>query len=380
MKDWKSNNLLKLTIFRAETKKRRASIYSNELLFIPKELARSELQQRTRTLSRYAKNREYHLRMLKFPVGSGRPRYVAEQMKKARACGQLNFKQALDGSQMGEDDVAIKQEEEIIDEVHEELQGSSESPQNMPELEVQGGVKNQLPDDEEISNILFDLVKQEVEENEALEEINRKIIQSQRQSVIRTTTSRLQHYPYLRWHKLDRDVLDSNAGLETPCKVKTEPEVPEIYGEFPICGNFLEVSGDFNQIEDLVEDVQEQEQEKEPQLPDGQDEPLQAQFQNTEPIIYLPQCEAALQMQIEQPQLLAEEPANNSTAAAPRSPGIGGQATNSVLRQHLMHHIVQPNTLSEELIQSNSCNNNADDRVNQNLRQPQFLETSFPPK
>ncbi|KAH8360473.1 hypothetical protein KR200_006367, partial [Drosophila serrata] len=351
----------------AETKKRRASIYSNELLFIPKELARSELQQRTRTLSRYTNNRDYHLRMLKFPVGSGRPRLVAEQMKKARVIDQPNCEQALDGSQMGEENVAIKKEEETIDEVHEQFQDPSDSSQNMPNLEVDEAVKNILPDDEEISNILFDLVKQEVEEKEALEEMNRKILQSQRQSVIMANTSRLQHYPYLRWHKPD----------QVACKIEMEAEVPESYSEFPQNGNFMEVSSDCNQMTEYVEDVQEQDMK--PELPSEQNNSLQSQFQNTATIIYLPHCEATLQMQLQQPPqiVVAEVPAENSTEAAPRSPGLVGQSTNSVLRQQLMHHIVQPATFGEEVLQSSSCNNNADDRINQNLRQPQFPET-FP--
>ncbi|KAH8258649.1 hypothetical protein KR038_003484 [Drosophila bunnanda] len=352
----------------AETKKRRESIYSNELLFIPKELARSELQQRTRTLSRYAKNREYHLRMLKFPVGSGRPRFVAEQMKKARAVDQPNSVQALDGSQLGEPDAAIKNEEETIDEIHEEFQDPNDLPQNMPNLEVEEAVKNILPDDEEISNILFDLVKKEVEENEALEEINRKILQSQRQSVIIANTSRLQHYPYLRWHKPD----------QVSCKVEMETEVPASYSEFPQSGNIMEVSIGCNQMTEHVEDVQQQ--DIKPDLPSGQNDPLQSQFQNTATIIYLPQCEATLEVQLQQPPqvVVAEVPVDNSIEAAPRSPGVEGQSTNTVLRQQLMHHIVQPATFCEEVFQSSSSNNNADDRINQNLRQPYFPET-FPP-
>ncbi|KAH8351473.1 hypothetical protein KR059_003310, partial [Drosophila kikkawai] len=384
----------------AETKKRRASIYSNELLFIPKELARSELHQRTRTLSRYAKNREYHLRMLKFPVGSGRPRIVAEQMKKAQAIDQSNSEQALDGSELSEGNLAIKREEKTT-EVHGELQDSSGLPQNMHNLQVEKGLKNQLPveeeisnilfdlvkkevveneaeevqnqlpNDEEISNILFDLVKKEVEEKEALDERNRKILQSQRQSVIITNTSRLQHYPYLRWHKPDRKILDFNSLLQFPCKVEKEPKVPVNYREIPI----MNVTSDCNQTEE-ENVVRIQEQEQNPQLPDNQEDPLQSQFQNPETIIYLPQCENELQ-----PQLVAaaEVPVDNSTGAAPMSLDPERQSTNSALRQQLIHHIVQPATLRENLLQSSSCNNNADDRINQNLRQPQFLET-FPPE
>nr|XP_017034083.2 trichohyalin [Drosophila kikkawai] len=354
----------------AETKKRRASIYSNELLFIPKELARSELHQRTRTLSRYAKNREYHLRMLKFPVGSGRPRIVAEQMKKAQAIDQSNSEQALDGSELSEGNVAIKREEEPTDEVHGELQDSSGLPQNMHNFQVEKGLKNQLPDEQEISNILFDLVKKEVVEKEALEERNRKILQSQRQSVIITNTSRLQHYPYLRWHKPDRKILDFNSLLQFPCKVEKEPEVPVNYSEIPL----MNVSSDCNQTEEESV-VRIQEQEQNPQLPDNQEDPLQSQFQNPETIIYLPQCENELQPQL----VAAEVPVDNSTRAAPMSLDPEGQSTNSALRQQLIHHIVQPATLRENLLQSSSCNNNADDRINQNLRQPQFLET-FPPE
>ncbi|EDV97791.1 GH17063 [Drosophila grimshawi] len=74
----------------AETKKRRARVHSNAHLFIPKELARSQLNRRSycssvNTLDGISRNSDYCIRMLKFPVGSGRARYVAEQMKRRKS-------------------------------------------------------------------------------------------------------------------------------------------------------------------------------------------------------------------------------------------------------------------------------------------------------
>ncbi|KAI8036624.1 hypothetical protein M5D96_010425 [Drosophila gunungcola] len=204
----------------AETKKRRASVYSNELLFIPKELARSELLQRTRTRSRYAKHREYHLRMLRFPVGSGRPRFVAKQMKEGRVDSHPHSNyQPEDGSESNDFLANVKQEE-FIEEPIEGFQNPKDLPLSMPDLRAETAVKPPLPDDEEISISLYDLVKKEVDANNATEEENRKILQSQRQSVIMSSSTKHQHYPYLCWHNPDREVLDSKMGPWEPWKPK----------------------------------------------------------------------------------------------------------------------------------------------------------------
>ncbi|XP_017002131.2 interaptin [Drosophila takahashii] len=325
----------------AETKKRRASVYSNELLFIPKELARSELQQRTRSLSRYAKNREYHLRMLKFPVGSGRPRYVAKQMKKVREDYQPTLNQPHNESETNDCQADIKVEE-FMDDPSEECQNPKELPLNMPDLGAESEeVKNQLPDDEEISIILFDLVKKEVDPNDPLEEENRRILQSQRESVIKTSKRR--HYPYLCWHSPDQEVLDFKMEL-------TKPEIQV---------GFCEANNE--EVEELA-------------LPDPEiEQPPEVENHQEEPSVIINYPEPQNQLTNETP---TEEPVEEDVPAHNFTPEDPSQSTSSVLRQQLMHHIVQPNLCSQELCQSIQSNNNAVDRVNQNLRQQQFIEPS----
>ncbi|XP_016976687.1 transcription factor SPT20 homolog [Drosophila rhopaloa] len=341
----------------AETKKRRASVYSNELLFIPKELARSELQQRTRIRSRYAKNRDYHLRMLKFPVGSGRPRFVAKQMKKGQEDNQPISKDSEDETN---DCLAEVKQEEFIEEPTEGLESAKELPMNMPDLRAESKVKHQLPDDEEISIMLYDLVKKEVDDNNDLEKMNRQILQSQRQSVIRSSSTKLQHYPYLRWHNPDRVDQDFKMGLLEQRKTKWEPEIQVGYCKV-------------NNV-DATECIREEDQGEYTQelaIPDPQVEQpsvLEPPLQQTQAI----SCH-----EIPAPEQVIEVPVNDFTPAISGSPGDSEQTTNSALRQQLMHHIVQPNLCNEEVCQSISCNNNAIDLVNQNLRQHQFAETSI---
>jgi len=151
--------------------------------------------------------------MLKFPVGSGRPRYVAKQMKKDRDDNHPISQETDNEFETNEYPVDIK-EEEFAEEPSEEIQDLGEQPLNMPDLSAECEVKTQLPDDEEISVMLFDLVKQEVETNDSSEEENRKILQSQRESVIRTSSTRRQHYPYLCWHNRNhREILSERGYL-----------------------------------------------------------------------------------------------------------------------------------------------------------------------
>ncbi|XP_016955107.1 transcription factor SPT20 homolog [Drosophila biarmipes] len=346
----------------AETKKRRASVYSNELLFIPKELARSELQQRTRSLSRYAKNREYHLRMLKFPVGSGRPRYVAKQMKKDRDDSQPTCQEPDNEFETNEYPVDIK-EEEFLEEASEEIQDLRERPLNMPDLGAESEVKNQLPDDEEISVKLFDLVKKEVGSNDSLEEQNRKILQSQRESVIRTSSTRRTHYPYLCWHNPEREALPFKMEPTSQWKTKSEPEIQD--------GN--DDTNDLESTEDTeVEDIP---------IPDLVEQPSEVESQQPETISYLynpAQNQLTPEVQLQE-QVAGEVPATNPTMQPPAtsgSPEESGQTADSLLRQQLIHHIVQPNLCNEQVCQSISCNNNAADRANQNLRHHQYVGAS----
>ncbi|XP_036670501.3 trichohyalin isoform X1 [Drosophila suzukii] len=336
----------------AETKKRRASVYSNELLFIPKELARSELQQRTRTLSRYAKNREYHLRMLKFPVGSGRPRYVAKQMKKDRDDNHPISQETDNEFETNEYPVDIK-EEEFAEEPSEEIQDLGEQPLNMPDLSAECEVKTQLPDDEEISVMLFDLVKQEVETNDSSEEENRKILQSQRESVIRTSSTRRQHYPYLCWHNPQREDLHFKMEPMTQWETKSEPEIQDGYDD----------TNNLENAEDAVEDLA---------VPDQVEQSSEVETEQPETISYLydpAQNQLTTEIQLEL-QVAEEVPANNFNPQPATSVSLedSDQTANSLLRQQLIHHIVQPNLCNEEIYQSINCNNNAVDRVNQNLR------------
>ncbi|XP_017070573.1 putative mediator of RNA polymerase II transcription subunit 26 [Drosophila eugracilis] len=343
----------------AETKKRRACVFTNELLFIPKELARSELQQRTRTLSRYTKNRDYHLRMLKYPVGSGRARYLAKQMKQAR---HSTSKERDNQSETIECTASIKQEE-FKD---EESQNSNELPLSMPDLGGESGDKNQLTADNEMSIFLFDFVKKEAETNKDLEEINRKYLQSQRESVIRTSSTKRHHYPYLSWHNPEREVKNIKREFVEQWNSKEKPDIQEGYCETNDISPTeckQEFTGIEEQAQEYIQEFGNPEQIEEP--PD-----IKPQLEQPATISYF--CPSS-QVTHEIEQQVTEMPANIITPITSGSPEDPGQ---TALRQQLMHHIVQPNFHNEEVYNSINCNNNAIDRVNQNLREHQFVEVS----
>ncbi|EDV52439.1 uncharacterized protein Dere_GG16072 [Drosophila erecta] len=356
----------------AETKKRRESVFSNKLLFIPKELARSELQQRTRTLNSCAKNREYHLRMLKFPVGSGRPRYVAKKMKEAchprsRECGN-------------DPETSGIKHNEFLDEPPEVFQSSREVPLNMPDLEAENKERDQLCDDEEMNIMLYDFVKKEVESDADSEKLNRKILQSQRESVIRTSSTKRQHYPYFSWHNPDRQYEDLKVEIGEPWQREPEIEVG--------CGaeNRLHLAECKTEVEEEVDEDAEADEEVEEQAKHAQGLVKPEQFKppsEEEPrSLQLPQQPQAVgcfysstrnQLTHDAPSEVAEVPVQ---PLAPERSGSAEDCGQTALRQQLIHHIVQPNVCNEAAYQSISCNNNAVDRVNQNLRPQPMLESS----
>lgn len=335
--------------FSAETKKRREIAFSNELLFIPKELARSELQQRTRTLTRYAKNREYHLRMLKFPIGSGRPRYVAKKMKEA--CYPKSNEANHDP-----ETTDIKQEE-CIDEPNEVFQNPRELPLSMPDLETEIGEQSQLCDNDEMNIMLYDFVKKEVEFVSESEKINRKILQSQRESVIRTSNSKRQHYPYFSWHNPEGECGDSKGEPEIEvgcCDVECMTIVKEEVGE--------EVDEEVMMKKVEEEEVRHTQELVSPEQVDPQpDEELESPEQ--------PQAIGFLYSSTQ-----SQVPVQDLAPVRSGSPEDFGQ---TALRQQLIHHIVQPNVCNEDAYhQSITCNNNASDRMNQNLGPHPTIEAS----
>ncbi|EDX11153.1 GD14844 [Drosophila simulans] len=340
----------------AETKKRREIAFSNELLFIPKELARSELQQRTRTLTKYAKNREYHLRMLKFPVGSGRPRYVAKKMKEA--CYPRSKEADIDSETMD-----IKQEESI-DEPPEVSQSPRELPLSMPDLETEIGEQSQLCDNDEMNIKLYDFVKKEAESDSESEKISRKILQSQRESVIRTSNSKRQHYPYFSWHNPDsKGEPETEVGC---CDVECLTIVKEELDE--------EVDEEMEEELVVKEEVEEEEVPHTQELvsPEQVEPPPEEEPESPEQPQAIGFFYSSTQNQlIHEP---AEVPVQDLAPVRSESPEDFGQ---TALRQQLIHHIVQPNVCNEDAYHpSITCNNNAADRMNQNLGPHPTIEAS----
>ncbi|EDV41073.2 uncharacterized protein Dana_GF23608 [Drosophila ananassae] len=380
----------------AETKKRRASVYSDEHLFIPKQLARSELQFRTRNFcNTTSKKRDCHLRMLKYPLDSKRVRYVAEKMKKVQSVSeQPESEKPQDTPSVMEEinTVHIKQEEFFND------SNSPDLPLSMPDLDTETEVvKNQLPDNEDCITLL-DLVKKEVEDEDSSEGMNRELLQSQRQSVIMSNFTKGQHYPYLRWHnpeeEIKMEVMDECQGqstLENPTTTEGNDNHNEVAGQQEF---IQELSSP--QISDKTEEAQIYLQEPvleeqpveldlhNPQVSDGIQHDMQIK-QNVQIVqdLELPRMPQDLQMEhiLPEPEVidfsqngLSQSTSTQYVAELPTS-SMNTSSGQSTLRQHLLHHIVRPTSFNQDVCQSTSFNNNAIERINQNIRTPHYVET-----
>ncbi|XP_030371972.1 putative uncharacterized protein DDB_G0268364 [Scaptodrosophila lebanonensis] len=157
------------TLSIAETKKRRASVYSSESLFIPKELARSEISLRKK--GRYTKfkamnKNECSIRMLKFPVLSGRARLVARKLRqkqRPQLVGEFAFKMENNSG------VKATGEQMIGFENNTDAKYTLSSPllRSMPDLNAEinkSPTDGQLSSDDEISIVFFGIVKKESQE------------------------------------------------------------------------------------------------------------------------------------------------------------------------------------------------------------------------
>ncbi|KAH8267804.1 hypothetical protein KR026_007075, partial [Drosophila bipectinata] len=351
----------------AETKKRRASVFSEQSLFIPKQLARSELQFRTRKLSTtIAKKRECHLRMLKFPFDSSRVRYVVEKMKKEQSASEQPPSESQQDTPLAMEDinsVQIKQEEFMYD----TNPSSPDLPLSMPDLETETvTVKTQLPENED-SITLFDLVKKEAEDEDSLEDPNIKLLQSQRQSVIKSNFTKGLHYPYLNWHQpqfnVKMEVLE-----EYPSQLQLENEF--INNAKTEGLDYNEVAGPDEFIQELPgTQVQSEHNYQQQNIFEEQQEPQDLQM----PDPVLPPEAINFSQSGQQNMNAQSQVAELPTTSINTSSGL------STLRQHLMHHIVRPRTFKQDIRQPSSINNNAIERINQNVATPHYVETPAMP-
>lgn len=129
---------------RAETKKRRASVYSNESLFIPKKLARGELY--TRRSCKVVSPLDRISGMLKFRVGSGRARNVAQLLKQKKKSERKIIMDLTNKTSKLE--ILIKNESNDL------AQGT---PLNMPNLSNETVSENELYSEDECSIVLEEM-------------------------------------------------------------------------------------------------------------------------------------------------------------------------------------------------------------------------------
>ncbi|XP_062127691.1 SUN domain-containing protein 2 [Drosophila sulfurigaster albostrigata] len=210
----------------AETKKRRASVYCDDNLFIPRELARSELHQRRfptslNNLDRISKHSDYRLRMLKFPVGSGRARFVAQQLKRRK---------------LREQRMKTEEKRKLLE--HKKSQMKEET-QMMPNLN-----QEKLPSDEECCIILEEIVVSETEEDgtdELIERVSkRQLKRSSSLDLSRSSANELladkqdqQQLPLFRWHNPDCSDNSRKMGILEDISLSASVDIQVGYSEMP---------------------------------------------------------------------------------------------------------------------------------------------------
>ncbi|XP_068148689.1 alpha-protein kinase 1 [Drosophila tropicalis] len=351
----------------AETKKRRASVYSSESLFIPKELARKGTTLGT-PLEKMAKNQECCKRMLTFPVGSGRARYVAKQMK--------------NGSK--------RKQKQKADE--EESKTKEDLPRNMPELDAAEGADvangtNHLQSDDEMSILLLDMVNDlmETEQKDSKETQQNDHLsdhpQNQRTTVIKVNRQLLekpdeteQENVLFRWHnpkycdgKMKMRLMDR---LE---EMKTLPEITELQVNYSEVHNektptTTETEPQMQQEEQqqgqplMSENYNEQQESSENVTQPQEIEQLPVQIQNLQ---YLEQQQQAVEIVVAatpEPMRHQQHVADVGTMCSNITTSTNIPSTDALLRRQLMHHIV----LDENASFQPSTNNNNNNNINNN--------------
>lgn len=135
---------VQFSLRRAETKKRRASVYSNESLFIPKKLARGELY--TRRSCKVVSPLDRISGMLKFRVGSGRARNVAQLLKQKKKSERKIIMDLTNKTSKLE--ILIKNETNDL---------AQATPLNMPNLNNETVSENELYSEDECSIVLEEM-------------------------------------------------------------------------------------------------------------------------------------------------------------------------------------------------------------------------------
>ncbi|XP_064545435.1 putative uncharacterized protein DDB_G0271606 [Drosophila montana] len=414
----------------AETKKRRASVYCNEDLFIPKELARGELHQRrhhsaVNSLDQISRNSDYCIRMLKFPVGSGRARFVAQQMKrrktrKSKALPML-LPEVLNLDENRAAEVVDPAKEELC--IKQESNGGEASPEhnpdsdkfeeslalNMPNLDAD---RNQLHSDDECCIILEDIVNGSLPESEEdgteelIERVSKRQLKRAACSELRATKSdqmlaedkELTQLPIFRWHNPDCSDQDIKMGMRENLKrisLSVNADIHVAFSEVTATATADAVAEPQQQ--------QEQEQQEEP-VSSGVIEPTpvlatEEQLETNEPVEVVnllvseqqsPELQVAhlhtmetQQQQQQQPQQqqhtvqslqhVASLPCMMPTDRAAISSCQTIEEQRTDLQQQFMQRIILPRFYSADL----SANSHAINLLNDNIQQ-HFVESLMP--
>ncbi|XP_034483190.1 trichohyalin [Drosophila innubila] len=315
----------------AETKKRRASVYCDGNLFIPKELARSEVHQRryssaVNTLDQISSNRDYCIRMLKFPVGLGRARYVAQQLRRKKSKERK-----------------LRTEIELerhVDTSETEL-GIKEEPISIPNITPEQSDTNQLYSDDECCIVLEEIVEANASETE--DDGTDELIDRLSQQQLKKASSLELRRPK------DNELL---------ADIQAEQHLPMFRWHFPVCdGSSIKMG--------LMEDSHNMNAE------------ICVGFSEVDATATVAAAEQQESVEEQQRQQHVAAVPNRMPTATSCSQSFEPQVENLALRQHLMHRIILPRIHTEEFPQSTRVNNNTISLLNQNLQQ-HYVESLLP--
>ncbi|XP_030238715.1 putative uncharacterized protein DDB_G0271606 [Drosophila navojoa] len=383
----------------AETKKRRANVYSKDNLFIPKELARGEVYLRqSQCLDQISKNRDYCMRMLKFPVGTGRARYVAQQMKKKKSKKLNGVKKKLPHERTSKEKCKLS-----VDIGNEELymkQEPIESPErgkfddmtqvlSTPSLNLEHTNRNQMHSDEEDCIVLEEMLNSswsdskedgteefiEVVSNRQLSQAASLELKPKSEDELLVDKQEPLKIPLVRWHnpngneedikmgvveEVDHMSLSANVGINgvtTAAAVHIELREEQLNGKFKhstdVYVDQYQILGTFKQQQvEHTEDTEVQQQFNE-STEDQQSEELEESPQQqlpAESMQYIPNRNYAM----------SAEHATTSSYTPIEAP-------------HMTSGIILPTLYPANQLQSTSVNNN-NLLSNENMQQ-QFIET-----
>ncbi|XP_060652750.1 transcription factor SPT20 homolog [Drosophila nasuta] len=308
--------------------------------------------------------------MLKFPVGSGRARFVAQQLKRRK---------------LREQRMKTEEKRKLLEDKKSQMKAET---QIMPNLN-----QEKLPSDEECCIILEEIVVSETEEDgtdELIERVSkRQLKRSSSLDLSRSSAKELladkqdqQQLPLFRWHNPDCSDNSRKMGILEDISLSASVDIQVGFSEMPNTSSETASQQQPQQHQQVIVEVVAAELQPQKQPSPRPCAEVVEQSQQVVEVQHLEvqrqQDQQRLQQQHQQQQHPQQQYQPHIAAAAKRLPAATTANSRDMepLRQQLMHRIILPQLQTEDLPESSIVNNNAVSLMNQNL-QPHFIDSSM---